>query len=120
MIDNGNQRYRKLKPRRKRLDADAARLAAARYCLFHYPTLYTGWNPRLATSPAGERWLVSIVLTDPDYGVVGEVGELTLDTQSGEVTSSTPAQKVIAAGERLYKLKHDALKAASRSSAKKS
>lgn len=96
--------------RGKKIGAESARLAAAEHCFFHYPTLYTAWNPRRTSQG---HWLVSVVLTHPDYGVVGDVGELTLDSKTGKILASTPPARVVAAGKRLLQEKRDVLTAAS-------
>lgn len=86
-----------------RLDASAARLRAAEYCLFHYPTLYTAGVPRAVSQDNVDCWLVPIVLSSPARGEMGVVGELRLDARTGEVLQGTDRSKVVAAGAGLYK-----------------
>ena len=85
-----------------RIDENKARLVAIEYCLFHYPTLYTGGVPRRSLMPAMDSWIVPIVLEDPEAGISEKVGELHIDAQSGQVVASTPGAEVVAAGRRLY------------------
>ncbi|HMC66288.1 MAG TPA: hypothetical protein VKI65_15230 [Gemmataceae bacterium] len=82
------------------VSADRAKLIAIEYCLFHYPTLYTGNVPRRSVDFS--QWVVPIVLASPSHGVMGEVGELGIDARTGQVIRSTGRSRVVAAGERLY------------------
>src|SRR5207247_4721243 len=86
------------------IDADRARLIAIEFCLFHYPTLYTGGVPR-PESP--QVWRVPIVLQDPDARIAAQVGELRIDARSGKVLAFTPEAEVVSKGSDLYKGKHD-------------
>lgn len=84
-------------------EADRAKRIAVEYCLFHYPTLYTGGIPRRSSDANAKHWVVPIVLGSPTYGVMGEVGELRIDVHTRKVIASTDCSKVVAAGEQLYK-----------------
>lgn len=99
---------------RKTINAEAALIAANSYCLFHFPTLYTGGIPRRLSVPPGEFWIVPIVLTSPGHGIVGEVGVLAVDAKSGNVVGSSTREEVLAAGKHLREEKGDALEAAFR------
>jgi hypothetical protein len=90
------------------LDADRVKLLAVEYCLFHYPTLYTGGVPRSCPPPYAQNWTVPIVLASPSQGVMGEVGELCIDGRTGEVITATDRARVVAAGEQLYEGRNDA------------
>ena len=76
------------------LTAKQALLAANRYILFHYPTMYAGALPRRLALSNLDVWAVPIVLTHPDHGVVGDVGLLAVDAASGEVVGATPRSEV--------------------------
>ncbi len=90
------------------INMDKARLLAAEYCLFHYPTLYTGGVPRRCPPPHEQDWAVPIVLASPSHGVMGEVGEVRIDGRTGEVVAATDGSQVVASGEQLYKGRNDA------------
>ena len=93
------------------IDADRAKLLAIEYCLFHYPTLYTGGVPRPSEPPHEQDWIVPIVLSSPTCGILGQVGELRIDGRTGEVSASTGRAQVVAAGEELYRGRKDAASA---------
>jgi hypothetical protein len=98
----------------KAISAETAMIAANKYILFHYPTLFTGALPRRLRLPSADVWVVPIVLTSPGYGVVGEVGLVAVDAHSGQVLASTPRAEVVAAGRRLREANRDDLEAAFR------
>src|SRR5881227_1492805 len=84
--------------------AEIARLAAAEYCLLHYPTLYTAGLPRRGLAGS---WHVPIVISHPTRGIVGTVGELTVDARTGHVVDQPGRDKVLAAGKALARVKHN-------------
>jgi hypothetical protein len=71
-------------------------------------------TPRRQPSRDDHLWEVPIVYTSPGYGAVGEVGVVTVDAQTGRVGTGTPKEAVMAAMQRLYEEKQDALEAAFR------
>ncbi len=94
------------------LTAEQAMIAANRYILFHYPTMYTGALPRRLTLPNLVAWAVPIVLTHPEHGVVGDVGLVAVDAASGQVVGATPRSEVVATGKKLREAKRYDLEAA--------
>jgi hypothetical protein len=94
------------RPAHQAISADQAMLAANKYILFHYPTMFTGAIPQRLRLPTYEVWVVPIVLTHPDHGVVGEAGLVAVDAFSGQILGSTPRAEVVAAGKRLREAKH--------------
>jgi hypothetical protein len=98
--------------RRRAITADDALIVANKHILFHYPTMFTGRLARRMSLPNGEVWIVPLVLTHADHGLVGDVGYLVLDACSGEVIGQTPRGEVVAEGKRLREAKGYALEAA--------
>ena len=96
----------------KPLTAEEAMIAANRYILLHYPTMYTGAMPRRLILPRKALWAVPIVLTHPDHGVVGDVGLIAVDAASGRVVGATPRSEIVAAGKKLREAKSYDLEAA--------
>jgi hypothetical protein len=89
---------------RKQLDCESVRRLAIEYCLFHYPTLYTGGVPRRCDS----YWVVPVLLEDPEAGISAAVGELRIHAQTGQVRAGTSAADVVSAGGRWYQEARDA------------
>ena len=87
-------------------------IAANRYILHHYPTMYTAALPRRLSISKFDVWAVPIVLTHPDRGVMGDVGLLAVDATTGEVLGATARGEVVAAGKKLREAKHHDLEAA--------
>jgi hypothetical protein len=100
------------------INADGAKRLAIEYCLFHYPTLYTGGVPRCGTHRSQDVWIVPIMLEDPGAGISEPVGELCVDARTERIVISTPAADVVAAGKRLYEERCHAHRAAAVSSRK--
>jgi hypothetical protein len=94
------------RPKPPAIDADRAKQIAIEYCLFHYPTLYSGGIPRRL--PPADHWQVPVMLEDPDAGISAQFGELHIDAQTGKVIAATPPPHVIAGGEKRYQELQDA------------
>jgi hypothetical protein len=95
-LASANRRY--LRP----INEERAWLTAIQYCLFHYPTLYTGGKPQRSGRRGSYLWIVPIILRNPDASICGIVGELRIDSHSGKVVASTPRAQVVAGGAKLY------------------
>lgn len=76
-------------------------IAANRFILHHYPTLFTGGRPHRLSLPTTDVWVVPIVLTHPEHGILGEVGVVAVEARTGEIIGHTPRAAVVAAGKRL-------------------
>jgi hypothetical protein len=96
------------------VDPEEIRIAANRYMVRHYPFGCLGGPPRHLVLGRRELWVVSVVLTSPGYGAVGDVGVVALDGRTRQVVGSTRPEEVAAAVQRLREEKHDELEAAFR------
>src|SRR5439155_21154765 len=95
-------------PAHKVITPETAMLAANKHILFHYPTMFTGIAPHRLCLLTADVWIVPIVLTHPEHGILGEVGLVAVDASTGQVLGSTPRRDVVAAGKRLREAKgHD-------------
>jgi hypothetical protein len=97
---------------RKGITAEKAMIAANKFALFHYPTMFTGGAPHRLSLAGGEVWIVPVVLTHPDHGVVGQVGSIIIDAGTGDVLGHTPRSDVVAVGKRIREAKGYALETA--------
>ena len=95
-------------------DPEAIMAAANRYIVGHYPFGCLGNLPRHLTLGSREMRIISVQLTSPGYGAVGDVGVVALDGRTEQVVGSTPREEVAAAVQRLREEKHDELEAAFR------
>lgn len=93
-----------------RLTAFEAQAAANGFLLDHLPDRYGAYDPRL--EPDGRTWRVSVLLTYPFVGSIGEVGEIKVSAFSEEIVSFTPLDEIRARGRKLYDQNHAAIQAA--------
>lgn len=87
-------------------------IAANKFCLFHYPNMFTGGIPHRLVLPSGKVWVVPIVLTHPDHGIVGQAGSIIMDAITGEILAHTERSEVVAAGKKAREAKGYALRVA--------
>lgn len=87
------------------LSKTAAMTAANKFCLFHYPTMFTGGIPHRLVLPSGQVWVVPIVLTHPDHGIVGQAGSIIMDVGTGKILAHTERTEVVATGKKMREAK---------------
>jgi hypothetical protein len=56
-----------------------------------------------------DKWRISIILTYPHIGSLGEVGELRMDAETGTILSHTPLDRIKQIGLELYTANQDAI-----------
>jgi hypothetical protein len=95
-------------------EAEKAVIAANRYVVREYPLGVLAGTPRHLSLQKSDVWIVSVLLTSPGYGAVGEVGVIAVNARTGRVVGGTPKEEVIAAGRRLREEKRDEIEAAFR------
>jgi hypothetical protein len=84
------------------LDAKQAIVAANRFIIENLPDRFSAGLPKLVTFPLRQLWLVPVLLTYPDTGVVGEVGMLAVDGDRPVVVGWTPPEEMEALARHLY------------------
>src|SRR5215468_2227905 len=94
---------------RKLTDLEA--IAAANLLLSdHMPDYYCAGDPTY--DDVAQLWRVSVLLTHPRAGLVGEVGEIAVNGFSEEIRSHTPFDEMKAGGRSLYEEHREAIEAA--------
>ena len=93
-----------------KLTAFEAQAAANGFLLDNLPDHYLAIEPRL--EPNRQVWRVSVVLTYPYIGSIGEVGEVRVSAFSEQIISFTPLTDMRARGRQLYEQNHAAIEAA--------
>jgi hypothetical protein len=93
-----------------KLTAFEAQAAANGFLLDNLPDHYLAIEPRL--EPNRQVWRVSVVLTYPYIGSIGEVGEVRVSAFSEQIISFTPLAEMRARGRQLYEQNHAAIEAA--------
>ena len=74
--------------------------------------MYTVRQPRRLTVADGELWIVPVVLTHPDHGVLGDAGFVAIEAATGAVVGSTSRREVVRAGKQLREAKTNGVAAA--------
>ena len=93
------------RPGNKAISADNAMLAANKFILFQYPTMFTGGLPHRLPLPTAKLWIVPLVLTHPEHGIVGEIGSIAVDLHTSEILGHTPRAEAVAAALHLKEAK---------------
>ena len=87
---------------------DLEAIAAADLFLSDYmPDHYCAGDPTY--DGAAKLWRVSVLLTHPRAGLVGEVGEISVGGPSEEILSHTPFDEMKASGRSLYERHREAI-----------
>lgn len=92
------------------LTALEAQAAANAFLLDHLPDRYGAYDPRLESN--GQVWRLSVLLTYPFIGSIGEVGEIRVSAFSEDIVSFTPMDEMRERARKLYDQNHDAIEAA--------
>lgn len=93
-----------------KITAFEAQAAANGFLLDHLPDRYGAYDPRLESS--GQVWRVSVHLTYPFIGSIGEVGEIRVSAFSEEIISFTPVAEMRERARKLYDQHQAAIEAA--------
>jgi hypothetical protein len=94
---------------RKLTDLEAI-AAANLFLIDHMPDYYCGGAPTY--DDLAKLWRVTVLLTHPRAGLIGEVGEIAIDGFSEEIKSHTTFDEMKAAGRSLYEEHREAIEAA--------
>jgi hypothetical protein len=84
------------------LDAKQAIIAANRFIVENLPDRFSAGLPKLVNFPLQQLWLVPVLLTYPDVGVVGEIGMIAIDGEQPVVVGCTPPKNMEALAHQLY------------------
>ena len=91
------------------LDATQARARVNRFLLSQVGTQFCAGDPALDVLQ--EKWCVPILLVTPGF-VAGQVGEATLNLNTGELQDHTDTEQIYLPADKLRKRHHAAIKAA--------
>jgi hypothetical protein len=91
------------------LDAAQARARVNRFLLSQVGSQFCAGDPQL--NVLRERWSVPILLVTPGF-VAGQVGEASINLNTGELEGHSGMESIYLAAEELRKRNHAAIKAA--------
>jgi hypothetical protein len=93
-----------------KLTAFEAQAVANGFLLDNLPDHYLAIEPHL--EPNHQVWRVSVVLTYPYVGSIGEVGEVRISAFTDQIISFTPLDVMRTKGRQLFDQNHAAIDAA--------
>lgn len=91
------------------LDATQARARVNRFLLSQIGSQFCAGDPELDV--LREKWCVPILLVTPGF-VAGQVGEATINLDTGELQDHTDTAQIYLSADKLRKRHHAAIKAA--------
>ena len=94
--------------------AEQARRVAENFIIDQIGDQVVAGDPWPARSAISSAWVVPLILTNSAYGPVGAVGVLVIDSATGQVIASTPADVLAEKAEHLYEGKGAAIEEAFR------
>ena len=88
-----------------KVDRNAAMVIANRFIIKNLRSCFTSGLPKSVNFPIQSVWIVPILLSYPDTGVVGEVGMIAVDRESGTIVGYTPKKEIERIAKALYEEK---------------
>ncbi len=88
-----------------KVDRKAAMVIANKFIIKNLRSCFTSGLPKSVSFPIQNVWIVPVLLSYPDTGVVGEVGMIAVDNESGSVVGFTPKKEIEKIANALYKEK---------------
>lgn len=86
----------------KKIDAKTALKIANKFVLENMRDRFSAGAPKIVLFPTRVIWIVPVVLTYPNVGIVGEVGEVAVDAEIGTIVGWTPIEEMEAIAKELY------------------
>lgn len=96
-----------LKTKRKSsiVDGKTAMVIANKFIINNLRSCFTSGLSKIVSFPIQNVWIVPILLSYPNTGIVGEVGMIAVDSESGSVVGFTPKSEIEKIGKILYEEK---------------
>lgn len=88
-----------------------AKQKANYYLVMHVGNLVLAGEPNLEFHEGGASWRVPAILTNPDIGYVGTIGEVIVDADTGSIieNETTPVEEMQTNAENIVEEKHQML-----------
>lgn len=86
----------------KTISFQIARTRAQEFLRENELTRFTVGAPRRMVSALRSVWSVPVELRYPDFGLVGEVGVIAVDEETGNVVAWTPREEILTTAGELY------------------
>ncbi len=88
-----------------KVDSKKAMVIANKFILKNLRSCFTSGLPKSINFPIKRIWIVPILLSYPNVGIVGEVGVIAVDSESDSVVGFTPKKEMEKIGKTLYEEK---------------
>lgn len=86
----------------QKIDSKTALKIANGFVLEKMRDRFSAGSLKRVIFPTREVWIVSVVLTYPKKGIVGEVGAIAVDGEMGEIVGWTPIEEMEAVAKEIY------------------
>ena len=86
----------------QKVDSTTALKTANRFILEMMRDRFCAGTLKRVMFPTRAVWIVSVVLTYPKKGVIGEVGAIAVDCETGEIVGWTPIEEMETVAKDLY------------------
>jgi hypothetical protein len=87
----------------QKIDSKTAFKIANRFILERMRDRFSAASLKRVIFPTREVWIVSVVLTYPKKGIVGKVGAIAVDGETGEIVGWTPIEEMEAVAKDFMK-----------------
>jgi hypothetical protein len=85
-----------------KIDSTTALKTANKFILENMRDRFSAGSLKRVMFPTREIWIVSVVLTYPKKGIIGELGAIAVDGETGEIVGWTPIEEMETVAKDLY------------------
>ena len=85
-----------------KIDSTTVLQTANKFILENMRDRFSTGSLKKVMFPTREVWIVSVVLTYPKKGIIGEVGAIAVDGETGELVGWTPIEEMETVAKELY------------------
>ncbi len=96
----------------QKIDSTTALKTANKFILENMRDRFSAGSLKRVIFPTREVWIVSVVLTYPKKGIIGEVGAIAVDGETGEIVGWTQIEEMETVAKDLYEGKKSEIKIA--------
>ena len=86
----------------RKIGSTAALKTVNKFILENMRDRFSAGSLKRVIFPTREVWIVSVVLTYPKKGIIGEVGAIAVDGETGEIVGWTPIEEMETVAKDLY------------------
>ncbi len=95
-----------------KVDSKTAMVTANKFIINNFKSCFAAGLPKTLSFPIRDVWIVPVLLSYPNIGIVGEVGMIAVDSENGSVVGFTPKEEMEKIGKALYEEKKDEIEIA--------